>query len=239
MLTKFYSERESYNKWGTNVFVKVDVEVLVGVDPAQSVEPGRPGGSAENSMDDVFQNLIYKKWIHWKFDERCFFLKILFIKGFAACLMKDEWPWDLTTRYWSTQSPSVGDKSSVSTKSTRTSEKQPLIETKSCDAIFYPWTSDLSPDKPQARQRGVWSGKYRPHCRDWKKYHREEEASRHKHTWKKAQTIAQTQNWYQSTEIAHHNAWSLEPIFSSTVNRHSDLFICFAEVSQKTSTYKS
>ena len=27
---------------------------------------------------------------------------------------------DLTTRYWSTQSPSVGDKSSVSTKSTRT-----------------------------------------------------------------------------------------------------------------------
>ena len=163
----------------------MDVEVLVGVDPAESVEPGRPGGSAENTMDDIFQNLIYKKWIHWKFNERCFFLKILFIKGFAACLMKDEWPWDLTTRYWSTQSPSVGDKSSVSTKSTRTSEKQPLVEIKSCDAIFYPWTSDLSPDKPQARQRGVWSGKYRPHCRDWKKYHREEEASRHKHTWKK------------------------------------------------------
>lgn len=42
------------------------------------------------------------------------------------------------------------------------------------------------------------------------------------------QKIEQTQNWYQSTEIAHHNAWSLEPIFSSTVNRHSDLFICFA-----------
>ena len=49
----------------------------------------------------------------------------------------------------------------------------------------------------------------------------------------KAQKIAQTQDWYQSTEIAHHNAWSLEPIFSSTVNRHSDLFICFAEVLQK------
>ena len=60
MLTKFYSERESYNKWGTNVFVKVDVEVLVGVDPAESVEPGRPGGSAENTRDDVFQNRIYK-----------------------------------------------------------------------------------------------------------------------------------------------------------------------------------
>ena len=34
--------------------------MLVGVDPAESVEPGRPGGSAENTMDEVFQNLIYK-----------------------------------------------------------------------------------------------------------------------------------------------------------------------------------
>ena len=51
--------------------------------------------------------------------------------------------------------------------------------------------------------------------------------------WKKVQKIEQTQNWYQSTEIAHHNAWSLELIFSSTVNRHHDLFICFAEVLQK------
>ena len=34
--------------------------MLVGVDPAESVEPGRPGGSAEKTMDDVFHNLIYK-----------------------------------------------------------------------------------------------------------------------------------------------------------------------------------
>ena len=34
--------------------------MLVRVDPAESVEPGRPGGSAENTMDEVFQNLIYK-----------------------------------------------------------------------------------------------------------------------------------------------------------------------------------
>ena len=129
----------------------------------------------------IEQNTIVGNYcIHWKFDERCSF-RIWFRKGFAACLIKDEWPGDLTTRYWSKQSPSVGDKSSVSTKSTRTySENQPLIETKSCDAICHPWTSDLSPDKPQARQRGVWSGKYRPHCRDWKKYHRDKAASRHK-----------------------------------------------------------
>ena len=34
---------------------------------------------------------------------------------------------DLTTRYWSTQSPSVGDNISVSTKSTRTCQKQSTV----------------------------------------------------------------------------------------------------------------